>query len=79
MKKLIGILLIILGIALSGYIALYLMFITGIMEIAKAIDMGSITVTLVAWNLIKIILALPVGKILFSIPVLSGSSLLAMD
>ena len=77
MKKLIGILLIITGVVLGLYLGLWQMFIGGILCIAKSIDNGSITATLVAWNVIKIILATPIGMSVFSI--VSGTGLLLIE
>lgn len=65
MRKLIGISLIILGALLGLYLGLWQMFIGGILTIARAFDNEGLTATLIAWNLIKIILATPIGGLIF--------------
>ncbi|MBZ9622968.1 hypothetical protein G9F71_008880 [Clostridium sp. FP2] len=61
MKYLIGILFMIAGVVGGVYLGVCVMFIGGILGIARAIDMHTITTTLVAINLIKIFLASFVG------------------
>lgn len=77
MKKIIGKLLIIIGVVLGLYLGLWQMFIGGILCIARSIDNGSVTATLIAWNVIKIILAMPIGTSVFSI--LTGSGVLLIE
>lgn len=72
MKKIIGILLIIIGVLLGLYLGLWQMFIGGIIAIANAFDNGSLTGTLIAWNIVKIILATPVGGTVFYILTVIG-------
>lgn len=72
MKKVIGIILIIIGVVLGLYLGLWQMFIGGILAIAKAIDGNSLTATLVAWNVVKILLASPIGGGIFYLFFASG-------
>lgn len=67
MKDLLGILFIIIGALLGLYIGLWHMFIGGIMGIALAVDTHTITVSLIAWNLIKMFFATPVGIFIFGV------------
>lgn len=67
MKKVLGITLIIIGVMLGLYLGLWQMFIGGILNIAKAFDNGTLTGTLIAWNIIKILLATPIGGTVFYI------------
>ena len=61
MKYIIGILFMIAGVLGGLYLGFLVMFVGGILAIAKAIDMHTITTTLVAINLIKIFAASVVG------------------
>lgn len=71
MKKL-GIIIIIISILLALYLGLWVMFIGGIMAIAKAWDTSALTATFVAWNIIKVLLAGPIGGIIVYIGALTG-------
>lgn len=75
MKK-IGTIIIIISILLALYFGLWTMFIGGIMAIAKAWDTSTLTATFVAWNIIKILLAAPVGWIIFIIGGSAGTALI---
>lgn len=77
MKKIIGIILIILGIFLGCYFGLWKMFIGGIFAIANAFDNGTLTATFIAYNLIKIILATPVGALISQI--LAGAGIVLIN
>ena len=76
MKKIIGIILIITGIGVGAYLGLWVMFIGGIMAIAKAWDTATLTATFIAWNIIKIALASPVGYGIFAILTAIGELLI---
>lgn len=78
-KKIIGGILIAIGVGLALYVGLWLMFIGGIIGIAMAIQTGTILATVIAWNAIKIILASFVGIIIFYIFGSLGMLLIAMD
>ena len=54
MKTLLGVLFIIVGIILGLYFGLWVLFIGGILNIAKSIDAHTVTATLVGINVIKI-------------------------
>jgi len=79
LKTILGGLLITLGVGLGLYFGLWVCFIGGIMGIANAIDSHTITSSIVAWNVIKIILAGFVGGIVFYIPSALGMILISMD
>lgn len=65
MRKIIGIFLIIIGVLFGLYVGLWQMFICGILAIAKSIDSGNVTAIFVAVNIIKILLATPIGGFIF--------------
>lgn len=75
MKK-IGAIIIIIAILLALYFGLWIMFIGGIMTIAKAWDTSTLSAAIVAWNIIKILLAVPVGFIIFVIGSFIGTTLM---
>lgn len=75
MKK-IGAIIIIIAILLALYFGLWIMFIGGIMTIAKAWDTSTLSAAIIAWNVIKILLAGPVGVIIVVIGSLIGSTLM---
>lgn len=72
MKNVIGISLCIIGIILGLYVGVYIMFIGGILGIATAIDLGTISGYIVAINVIKIIFSSLVGYLCFVVPYLIG-------
>lgn len=60
MKGILGIVLIVLGIALGLYLGVWVMFIGGIIQIAKSVQPEVIAMG-IAWGVIKIMLAGLVG------------------
>lgn len=78
-KKVLGGLIIAIGVMLSLYVGVWLMFVCSIMAIATAIEVGNIVATVIAWNLIKIFLASFVGAIIFFISCFIGTALIEMD
>lgn len=67
MKKIIGILFIIASIALGVYVGFWIMFVGGIMGIANAWDMGTLSASLIGWNIVKIISASFIGYGIFTV------------
>lgn len=67
MRKVIGISLIVVGVLLGLYVGLWVMFIGGAMSILTAIELGTITSTLVGIGILKMALASFVGYIIFAI------------
>jgi hypothetical protein len=67
LKKIIGGTIIAVGVCLALYYSLWVMFIGGILGIASAVDTHIITATIIAWNVVKILLASFVGGIIFYI------------
>lgn len=70
MKKIrliLSILIALITIGLAIYTGFLVMFVGGIMAIAKAFDAGTLTAVLLACNIIKIILAGVVGYLIFII------------
>lgn len=78
-KKIIGGLLIVIGIGLGLYLGLWVCFIGGIMGIATAIDNHTVTVSIIAWNSIKILFSGLIGVISFYIPSGVGMLLCVSD
>lgn len=72
MKDVIGISLCIIGVLLGLYVGIYVMFIGGILEIANAIDMGTISGYIIAVNIIKIIFSSLAGVVCYIIPCAIG-------
>lgn len=56
----ISVIVFLIGILLGSYIGIWLLLISGIMGIAHAIDNNTVTATIIAVNIIKIVLS-PVG------------------
>lgn len=77
MKNLIGTICIVLGILLGLYLGLWVLFIGGIFGIAKAIDSHTVTATLIAINVVKIILAGFVGWLTVYIGVILGGIIMS--
>lgn len=75
-KKIIGVLIIIAGIGLGVYLGLWIMFIGGILAIAHSIDAHTFTATLIAINVIKILLASFVGVLPGYIGIVLGAVLI---
>jgi len=63
MKKTIGVLLILAGIALGLYVGLYLCFICGIIDIIKEIRSSDLNAVNVAWDIVRIMFASVAGWI----------------
>lgn len=55
MRNAIGWTLIVLGALLGLYVGVWVLFIGGIMGIASAIDLGTVTGVLIATNILKIV------------------------
>jgi len=73
MKYIIGMLFIIAGVLGGIYLGLWVMFVGGILAIAKAIDTHMITSTLIAINLIKIFLSSVVGYLVAMVGICIGT------
>ena len=78
-KKVIGGIIIAIGVVLALYAGVWLMFVGGIMGIATAIQFGNIVATVIAWNLIKVFLASFIGSSIFIIGYIIGMGLIEMD
>lgn len=64
-RLILSILIALITIGLAIYIGFFIMFVGGIMGIAKAFDAGTLTAVLLACNIIKIFLAGIVGYAIF--------------
>ena len=76
MKKIIGIILIILGAVAGLYVGGWLMFVQPIMDACKSFDSGTLTGTIVGVTVLKCIFASFVGGLIFYIGNASGMYLL---
>ncbi|MGL4573017.1 MAG: hypothetical protein ACRCVJ_18400 [Clostridium sp.] len=76
MKNIIGVLLVIAGVALGAYVGFWIMFVGGIMGIANAWDIGTLSASLIGWNVIKILSASFVGYGIFSVLAFIGGILI---
>lgn len=74
--KVLGVLLIVLGIALGLYVGVWVMFIGGIFEIVDFIKLGLEDYSMLAWGIIKIILSSLVGWLCAFILIVPGGSLI---
>ena len=75
MKSILGLVLIILGIVVGLYLGVWVMFIGGIIQIAKSIQPEVIAMG-IAWGVIKILLATLVGWLSAICLVSSGVALI---
>ncbi len=76
MKILLGIILILAGIALGIYVGFWLLFVGGIMTIINAIKADPVSATSIAWGAIKIIFAGAAGGLSFWALALPGIAFL---
>ncbi|OHA15815.1 MAG: hypothetical protein A3A10_00635 [Candidatus Tagabacteria bacterium RIFCSPLOWO2_01_FULL_42_9] len=76
MKILLGIVLILAGIALGIYVGFWLLFVGGIMTIINAIEADPVSATSIAWGAIKIIFAGATGGLSFCALALPGIAFL---
>lgn len=66
MKYLVGVLLIIAGIALGLYVGLYVLFIGGIVDVVEGVKADPVNGELIAWGIAKaVVLAEFVGGLIF--------------
>ena len=76
MKILLGIILILAGIALGIYVGFWLLFVGGIMTIISAIKADPVSATSITWGAIKIIFAGATGVLSFWALALPGIAFL---
>jgi len=72
MKTLIGIVLIIAGIALGLYLGVWVMFIGGIIDIIDQIKAPELSAMAVAWGVVKVVFASLIGWLAALILILPG-------
>jgi uncharacterized membrane protein len=77
MKTLIGIVLIIAGIALGLYLGVWVMFIGGIVDIIDQIKSPELSAMAVAWGVVKIVFAGFIGWLVALILILPGIGMVA--
>jgi len=66
MKKVLGVIFIILGVVIGLYVGMWLLLILPIIDICQHIDANTITATLVGINAIKILLSSFIGYFIFA-------------
>lgn len=76
MKKIIGIILMLLGIASGAYVGIWVMFVRPILDAAYAFDTGMLTGTIICITILKCIFASVVGTAISYIGVVIGSYLM---
>lgn len=73
MKKVIGYTIILIGLALGGYIGGYLLLIKAIMDAARGIDQGTITAMQIGITIVKCLFACPVGSMIGYVGLMCGA------
>lgn len=77
MRTIIGIIIMIASILGAVYIAIWWGIIDPIMTIAEAIDAGTVTASLVGWEVIKFLLKEVVAGIVLAVGVTLGQSMIS--
>lgn len=77
MRALLGIILILAGVALGIYLGLWLMFVGGIIAIVNAIQADPINGSTIAWGIVRIIFASFIGGISAMVLIIPGYKLIA--
>lgn len=76
MKFIIGLLLVFAGVVIGLYVGGYLMFFKGVIDIIEQIKAPSIDTTIMAWAIVKVVLASAVGGLSAMVLVIPGMSML---
>ena len=76
MKTIIGLLICLLSVALGLYLGVWVMFVGGIIQIIKTVSSGDIQTGIIAWGIVKIVLAQFVGVLSAYILLIPGLVLL---
>ncbi|BDU72333.1 hypothetical protein [Mesoterricola silvestris] len=77
MNKIIGVLIIVCGIALSLYLGVYVCLIGGIVQIIEAVKQTPVPTLDVAWGIVRVLLSSLVGWGSFALCFVTGGAFLA--
>lgn len=76
MRKILGVIIAIVGIGLGLYVGGWLMFIKPIIACCMAFDAGTLTGTMVGWTVIKCIFASFIGSIIGHVGIVIGAAVI---
>lgn len=76
MRKIVGVLFILGGLALAIYVGLYLMFVGGIVQIAESVGAEPTNGDGVAWGVVRVVFASPAFGLIFWFFVALGLALI---
>lgn len=74
LRKIIGNMIMLLGVAAGLYVGLWLMFIRPIIETAAAFDNGTITAMMVAGAILQVLLSTGTGSVIAGIGTIAGAA-----
>ena len=74
LRKIIGNMIMLLGVAAGLYVGLWLMFIRPIIETAAAFDNGTITAMMVAGAILQVLLSTGTGSVIAGIGIIAGAA-----
>lgn len=74
LRKIIGNMIMLLGVAVGLYVGLWLMFIRPIIETAAAFDNGTITAMMVAGAILQVLLSTGTGSVIAGIGIIAGAA-----
>lgn len=74
LRKIIGNMIMLLGVAAGLYVGLWLMFIRTIIETAAAFDNGTITAMMVAGAILQVLLSTGTGSVIAGIGIIAGAA-----
>lgn len=76
MRKILGVIIAIVGIGLGLYVGGWLMFIKPIIACCMSFDAGTLTGTMVGWTVIKCIFASFIGSIIGYVGIVIGATVI---
>lgn len=74
LRKIIGNMIMLLGVAAGLYVGLWLMFIRPIIETAAAFDNGTITAMMAAGAILQVLLSTGTGSVIAGIGIIAGAA-----
>ena len=72
MKKVVGALLVLIGIVLGLYLGLWVLFIGGVIDLIKQIRLPEMNTGIIAWGIVKVLFAGFIGTLSAMIFILPG-------
>lgn len=76
MKAIIGLLMILGGLALGAYVGLWLMFVGGIIQVIEAVQVTPVNASGIAWGIVRIVFASAAGWLSAWLLILPGLRLI---